>query len=163
MLAREPWIERPSLMIRTSKLAFVALLLTSIAGVAAADPSAQSVPAAKSPEVRPVPSRQLDLRAPDITQIYSREQINRVLAPTYADNIEEIEVEGERGPPPPNTPNVWPTIAAPIWAFAASTQAWRIFVPMPPDQTRLLAKRTCEIPRPAISSRAGAAVLIRAT
>ena len=143
MLARETWIERPSPMIRTSKLVFVALLLTSIAGFAAADPPARSLAAAKAVEGRPLPSRQLDLRAPDITQIYSREQINRVLAPTYADNIEEIEVEGARAPPPPNTPNVWPAIAAPIWALLHPLQAWRIFVPMPPDRTRHAGKRTC--------------------
>jgi hypothetical protein len=131
-------------MIRTSKLVFVALLLTSIAGAAAADPLAQSTQAAKAADARPQRARQLDLRAPDITQIYSREQIARVLAATKGDNIEEVEVEGERAPLPPNTPNVWPTIAAPIWALLHPLQAWRIFVPMPPDQTRLLANEPAD-------------------
>jgi hypothetical protein len=131
-------------MIRTSKLVPIALLLTSIAGVATADPSAHSAQVAKAAAARPQPACQLDLRVSDITQIFSSAQINHVLAPTYADTIEEIEVEGERVPLRPNTPNVWPTIAAPIWALLHPLQAWRIFVPMPPDQTRLMANEPAD-------------------
>jgi hypothetical protein len=51
------------------------------------------------------------------------------------DDIEEVEVEGEREHLK-STPDVWPGIAAPFWAVLNPTQAWRIFAPLPPDQTR---------------------------
>lgn len=82
-----------------------------------------------------------DLRLPDITTLFTQEQINLVLAATRdPDTIEEVEVEGERGKGPvPSTPVirsplVAPTLFAPFWALANPTQAWRIFAPIPPDQ-----------------------------
>lgn len=77
---------------------------------------------------------ELDLRAPDVTQLFTAEQISTVLAPTFRETIEEVEVEGERDIPA--TPRVWPGIFAPFWALANPTQAWRIIAPLPPDQTR---------------------------
>src|SRR5688572_16413257 len=102
--------------------AFVAAILISES--AAAEEAAPSAP----------PQQRLDLRAPDVTHPFSQEQIQRVLAITFRENIEEVEVEGERDIP--STPRVWPGIFAPFWAVANPTQAWRILAPLPPDQTR---------------------------
>lgn len=88
--------------------------------------------------VRPAtpPQKPLDLRPPDITQLFTSEELNRILAATFVpENIEEVEVERERDRMP-NTPTVWPGIAAPFWALLNPTQSWRIFAPLPPDQTR---------------------------
>lgn len=82
------------------------------------------------------PHKSLDLRTPDITHLFTSEQLNRILAATFVrEDIEEVEVEGEREHLK-STPDVWPGIAAPFWAVLNPTQAWRIFAPLPPDQTR---------------------------
>ena len=81
------------------------------------------------------PHKPLDLRAPNITHLFTSEQLNKILAVTFRENIEEVEVEGERDRLR-DTPNVWPGIAAPFWALLNPTQSWRIFAPLPPDQTR---------------------------
>jgi hypothetical protein len=84
----------------------------------------------------------LDLRAPDITRLFTSEQLNQILAATFRSDIEEIEVEGARDRSlPPSTPNVWPGLGAPFWAVLNPTQAWRIFAPLPPDQTRGMQAR----------------------
>jgi hypothetical protein len=81
--------------------------------------------------------RELDLRAPDITEIYTREQIEAFLVKSAnEDKNEAVEVESTRERPPNVTPNIWPGIAAPFWALLHPSQAWRILVPLPPDQTR---------------------------
>jgi hypothetical protein len=113
--------------------AFVAAILISES--AAAQELALATPGAAAVASEPAPpSKRLDLRAPDVTHLFTPEQIHRVLATTYRENIEEVEVEGERDIPA--TPRVWPGIFAPFWAIANPTQAWRIFAPLPPDQTR---------------------------
>lgn len=113
--------------------AFVAAILISES--AAADESAAATPAAATLAAKPAaPPQRLDLRAPDVTHLFTEAQINRVLAATFRENIEEVEVEGERNIPA--TPRVWPGIFAPFWALANPTEAWRIIAPLPPDQTR---------------------------
>lgn len=82
------------------------------------------------------PPQPLDLRAPDISKLYTHRQLERLIAKMEAEYIEKIEVEGARIPPPEFTPRIWPGIAAPFWALFNPTQAWRIFVPIPPDQAR---------------------------
>lgn len=93
------------------------------------------------------PTKRLDLRAPDITKLYTAEQLNRILARTLKDDIEEVEVEGRRVPLEPRTPTVWGGVAAPIWAVLHPTQSWRIFAPLPPDQARGLAELPAIAPR----------------
>jgi hypothetical protein len=112
--------------------AFVAAILISES--AAAEELAPVTPLMAAAKPADASTKQLDLRAPDVTHLFSQEQINRVLAATFRDNIEEVQVEGERNIPA--TPRVWPGIFAPLWAVANPTQAWRIFAPLPPDQTR---------------------------
>jgi hypothetical protein len=81
-------------------------------------------------------SKKLDLRIPDITELYTHEQIQAFLAPTFREDTEEVEVRGRREAV---TPKVWSGIAAPFWAIFNPTQAWRIIAPFPPDQTRTWA------------------------
>jgi hypothetical protein len=83
------------------------------------------------------PRKPLDLRVPHITQLFTSEELNKILAASFIrEDIEEVEVEGERDRLPTNTPDVWPGIAAPFWALLNPAQSWRIFAPLPPDQTR---------------------------
>ena len=82
------------------------------------------------------PPKQLDLRAPDVSKLYTQRQLERLIAKMETDFIEKIEVEGARIPPPQFTPRVWPGIFAPFWALLNPTQAWRILAPIPPDQAR---------------------------
>jgi hypothetical protein len=76
----------------------------------------------------------LDLRTPKITELFSPETINRALRGTEPNVIEEVEVEGRRDSIPPSTPDIPPGIAAPFWALFHPTQAWRILLPLAPDQ-----------------------------
>lgn len=132
-----------------------ALLLLG-AGLAAQDEPAPST----SDNTTQSEARLLDLRPPDITDLYTREQIDQLLAKTRdsnieQQNIEEAEVEGNRDVPLPTTPEVWPVIFAPFWAIL-NPQAWRIFAPLPPDQTRGMENErdfTDTDPEPATSRR----------
>jgi hypothetical protein len=89
-----------------------------------------------APEPPAAPAKPLDLRPPDLAKLYSRKQLEQLIAKMEAEALEEVEVEGARVPPPTFTPRVWPAIAAPFWALLHPTQAWRIFAPIPPDQAR---------------------------
>jgi len=125
-------------------LAVLILTLFAAAQAVAAEGAAQSA----SAEV-PAASKRLDLRIPDITEIFSPEEIAVFIARTqYPETIEQVEVEGQRVPQPPDTPVVWPGIAAPFWAILNPTQAWRIFAPLPPDQTHRLVQLTPDATSP---------------
>jgi hypothetical protein len=82
------------------------------------------------------PPKPLDLRAPDVTKLYTQRQLERLIAKMEADFIEKIEVEGARIPPPQFTPRVLPGIFAPFWALLNPTQAWRILAPIPSEHAR---------------------------
>lgn len=91
----------------------------------------------------PPPPKPLDLRAPQITKLYTPRQLDLLIAKMQADNIEEIEVEGARIPPPTFTPRIWQgLLAAPLWGLLHPTQSWRIFLPTPPDQARTIGNET---------------------
>lgn len=110
--------------------------LLSGSGLAAEPAPATSDNAVFAAKTAP-PQKPLDLRVPQITQLYTSEELNRILATTFIrEDIEEVEVEGARDRRPSDTPNVWPGIASPVWALLNPTQSWRIFAPLPPDQTR---------------------------
>jgi hypothetical protein len=105
-------------------------------GLAEEPAAASSNTAVFAAKTAPAP-KPLDLRAPEITRLYTSEELNRILATTFIrEDIEEVEVEGARDRRPTDTPDVWPGIAAPVWALLNPTQSWRIFAPLPPDQTR---------------------------
>lgn len=79
----------------------------------------------------------LDLRAPDITELYTDDEIKRFLRRSLDPDIEEIEVKDVRThEAPPSSPAVWGAIAAPFWALLHPTQAWRIIAPIPPDRAK---------------------------
>ena len=122
---------------RTGKIrAATALVLA--AGLALTDADALADDAATTAP----PPKPLDLRPPQITRLYTPRQLENLIARMEAKNIEEIEVEGARIPPPTFTPRVWPGIAAPFWALFHPTQAWRIFAPIAPDQARDIGNQT---------------------
>ena len=110
----------------------------ALAGAAA---NADEVAATTAPAATAAPAKPLDLKAPEITQLYSSEQLADILEKLEQKNIEEVEVEGVRVAPPTFTPQVWPGIAAPFWALFHPTQAWRIFAPLAPDQARQLGTK----------------------
>ncbi len=119
--------------------AFIAVIL--LAGC----PLALAAEADTAKAARPA----LDLSLPDITTLFTQEQIERILAGTRdPDTIEEVEVEGlRRRAPLPNTPTIRsPLVSAglfsPFWALANPTQAWRIFAPLPPDQAQFIGTVT---------------------
>jgi hypothetical protein len=118
-----------------------ALLLAAGLALTSADAFADDE-AAAAPATPKTLDRTLDLRPPKITQLYTPRQLERLIAKMESDNIEEIEVEGARIPPPTFTPRVWPGIAAPFWALFHPTQAWRILAPIPPDQARDIGNQT---------------------
>lgn len=111
------------------------LLIAAVLALTNADVRAED-------EAETPPPKLLDLRPPDITELYSQQQLQQLIAKMEAENIEEIEVEGARPPGPAyNTPRVWPAIAAPFWALLHPTQAWRILAPIPPDQARTIGNQ----------------------
>lgn len=99
--------------------------------LAAEEPAPTTASASES-----LPPKRLDLKIPDIRTLYTEEQLATFLAKTRDEDMDEVEVEGHRGPRRPVTPEVWGGIATPIWAILHPTQAWRIFAPLPPDQVR---------------------------
>lgn len=107
----------------------VALATTFHSAHAAESPASSDPPEAAT-------ARKLDLRIPPITSVFTPEQIAAFLAKTRDPDMDEIEVEGRREPPPPVTPRVWGGIAAPIWAVLNPSRGWRIFAPLTPDQLR---------------------------
>ena len=116
----------------------MALLLIASPGIAAEPPATNDIQLAAATDIR---SPRLNLRAPDITTVYAREEIDRILRLTRdPDTIEEVEVERERAKElPSTTPDIPPGILAPFWALLNPTQAWRILLPLPPDQARRIS------------------------
>ncbi len=107
-----------------------------LAGAAFAEERAPAAVTTNSADSPAPPRKSLDLRVPHITQLFTSEQLNQILSATFVrEDIEEVQVEGERDRRPTNTPEVWPGIAAPFWALLNPSQSWRIFAPLPPDQT----------------------------
>lgn len=130
---------RPAIGTNAPKPAWTCLFLIVALPVLAAEP----LPAREIAPVAPndTASARLDLRAPDISTLFTREEIDRVIRATRdPDTIEEVEVQRERSRAlPSTTPDIPPGIFAPFWALVNPTQAWRIFLPLPPDQARSLA------------------------
>lgn len=122
----------PSLMV---SMVAVGALLSAPSHAQGQEPAAANSAAVPANAASP-PHEPLDLRPPNITQLFTSEQLNSILAASFVrENIEEVEVERERDRMP-NTPTPWGGIASPFWALLNPTQSWRIFAPLPPDQTR---------------------------
>jgi len=120
--------------VRTGNIATLLIVAVGLAlAAAAADADDAATAAAAAPAA---PAKPLDLRPPDIRKLYTNQQLTAMLEKIDREHIEGVEVEGARVPRSTFTPRVWPGIAAPFWALFHPTQAWRIFAPLPPDQTR---------------------------
>ncbi len=120
-----------SRLVVTSALVLAAVLNSIVSAEESASAPAKTTASAAKPA-----AKSLDLRPPNITHLFTSEQLNRILAASFRADLEEVEVQGARERMPTSTPDVWPGIAAPLWAMLNPTQAWRIFAPLPPDQTR---------------------------
>jgi hypothetical protein len=100
-------------------------------GAAPAAASAPAKPAApatgKKAGTRPAPST-LDLKAPPLSHLYPREQLQYILAAdsTDADEGQEVSVKGEKYLMPVPTSQ----FQAIPWALLHPTQAWRVFTPI---------------------------------
>lgn len=127
--------------IRTGSIGTGTALLIATAGLAVAGAASADDEAAADSGAASAPAKPLDLRPPDITKLITSEQLAQLLEKLDDENIEEVEVEGAKVPPPTFTPRVWPAIAAPFWALLHPTQAWRIFAPIPPDQARTIGSQ----------------------
>lgn len=109
----------------------------ALAGTAAfADEAAAANTATTARTAPAAPAKPLDLKPPNITDLYTSEQLEAMLDKMDAQHLEGVEVEGERIQAPKFTPEIWQGIGAPFWALLHPTQAWRIFGPIPPDQAR---------------------------
>ena len=113
----------------------IAVVGALLSGPALAEEQAPAAVTAAAGSTANPPRKPLDLRPPNITHLFTSEQLNKILAATFREDIEEVQVQGERDRMPTNTPEIWPGIAAPVWALLNPTQSWRIFAPLPPDQT----------------------------
>jgi hypothetical protein len=115
------------------------ILLTSQLCLTSAG-QAQDAPQTTNPtivleRVAPLVRKKLDLRPPNITEVFSQETIDRALRQARDPRtIEEVEVEGRRESIPSRTPNIPGGIFAPFWALANPSQSWRILLPLAPDQ-----------------------------
>lgn len=98
---------------------YISVLIVALA--TRADPIGAAEPEASSDPPRASATRELDLRVPPITEIFTSEQISVLLADTRDPDMEEVEVEGQRGPLPPKTPSVLGGI-------------WSIFAPVSSDR-----------------------------
>lgn len=121
------------LAISASTLLFIRVTHTA---ELAADLTAEPAEPDKQQDAATIP-KPLDLRAPDITELYSDDEIKRFLSRALDPNIEEVRVDDARThEAPPASPEVWGAIAAPFWALLHPTQAWRIIAPIPPDRAK---------------------------
>ncbi len=110
----------------------------AVADDASAPTRSDRTQATQDPSTRAV--HRLNLRLPDIATFLSQEQIDSVLSKvTDRDTLEEVEVEGSRlRHAVPTTPDIWPGLAAPVWALLHPLQSWRIFAPIPPDRAQYI-------------------------
>jgi hypothetical protein len=127
-----------SIVIAMVVAAFASTLVSvDVAAQATAKPAApgKQTRSESSATGKPVPLEQtqkpLDLRVPDVSELFTPEQIQAILSHTASDDYEEVEVRGTRIPA---TPDVWGGLGAPVWGLLNPTQAWRIIAPIPPDQ-----------------------------
>jgi hypothetical protein len=98
-----------------------------------ASPAAASAPAKVTPhaarKASPVPHSTLDLQAPPLSHIYSRGQLQYILAVDSSDSdddAQEVSVKGEKYlmPVPKSQFQAIP------WALMHPTEAWRVFTPI---------------------------------
>lgn len=72
------------MILRARRIVIALGLAAMLEAALAAEPAAAQAP------------RRLDLRAPDIRKLYTAEQLSRMLGSTLKDDVEEVEVKGQR-------------------------------------------------------------------
>lgn len=156
-LLAKVWVSHMTPHLRSGLAASVILVAALLNGNVLAEELAPPAVTTAAVPAQPAALRHgpLDLRVPHITHLFTSEQLNKILAATFRD-LEEVEVEAERDRIPRSTPDVWPGIFAPFWALANPTQAWRIFAPLPPDQTRGMRNASFNAPDAYLLEPAGA-------
>ena len=89
---------------------------------------AKAATQATGPKAGSARTSALDLRAPPLSRIYGREQLQYILAADSTDTEEaqEVNVKGEKYLMPVPTSQLW---AVP-WALMHPSQAWRVFMPI---------------------------------
>lgn len=105
-------------------------LLCSAACAAEESSPVESSPKTSTERTPPKPL-QLKLSGRELNDIIAR---HRPRLTSDASQLEEVVVTApvELLPMKSETQDVWPGLAAPFWALAHPTQAWRIFLPIPP-------------------------------
>ena len=111
----------------------LALLGPLVSGITRADESPTTVlqsPSDRIPINRPL---RLTLSEAELLSIIARHQPGTINA--VESQLEEILVTAptELLPMRDTSQEVWGGIAAPVWALLHPTQAWRIFLPIPPE------------------------------
>jgi hypothetical protein len=111
----------------------LALLGPLVSGITRADESPPTVlqsPSDRIPINRPL---RLTLSEAELLSIIARHQPGTINA--VESQLEEILVTAptELLPMRDTSQEVWGGIAAPVWALLHPTQAWRIFLPIPPE------------------------------
>ncbi|MEP7244434.1 MAG: hypothetical protein ABI885_12250 [Gammaproteobacteria bacterium] len=78
------------------------------------------------------PVAPMDLRAPEITRIFPRTELAEKLPEPAEPEVQEtVEISGQREFAPVSV-----GLMALPWAVLHPTQAWRIFMPLPPSETK---------------------------
>jgi hypothetical protein len=114
-------------------LAQAPALVQAQSGAPGASPAAASAPAKPAPHApssksgTPATTKSLDLKAPPLSHIYPREQLQYILAvDAVGDDTQEVSVKGEKYLMPVPTSQIY---AIP-WALMHPTEAWRVFTPI---------------------------------
>jgi hypothetical protein len=127
---------------RRAAMCSVSVIITSLSCAADAPQPAQPT-AQPTHEVQPAtqptapsttkPSLQLKLNARDLDSIIAKHRA--IAAKGSSSQLEEVVVTSPTVLLPVVSPTreVWGGLAAPFWAIAHPTQAWRIFVPIPAE------------------------------
>jgi hypothetical protein len=117
-----------------------AFLLTPLA--CAADERAPSIAAqpTTTPAIQPgtapsKPKLYLKLSAHELDSIIRNHRTTMIASNSSESELEEVVVTAPNELLPMRSPtrDIWGGLAAPFWAIAHPTQAWRIFLPIPPE------------------------------
>jgi hypothetical protein len=81
------------------------------------------------------PKLHLKLSAHELDSIIANQRTTMIATPASESELEEVVVTApvELLPMRSPTRDIWGGLAAPFWAIAHPTQAWRIFLPIPPE------------------------------
>jgi hypothetical protein len=81
------------------------------------------------------PKLHLKLSAHELDSIIANHRTTMIASNSSESELEEVVVTAPTELLPMRSPtrDIWGGLAAPFWAIAHPTQAWRIFLPIPPE------------------------------